>query len=123
MAFIKLSSIRSNVSAVQGRLRGDIARTVAKEVAKAVCCLHRAGIVHGDITPANVLFRVAEGIPYWSESEVYARLGSPVLRRVREVDESPLGPHVPANVVIPVEDARLVDSAFLRESVLLTDFG
>ena len=45
-SFLAMSDSPGRVSGSR-RLRGDLARKVAKETAKAVYCMHRAGWVHG----------------------------------------------------------------------------
>ena len=78
-----------------GRLRGDLARKVAKQTANAVELMHSAGLVHGglqclqlclkqtaklpsDLTTSNILFQVSPRARRWSDEKVYSMLGQPV---------------------------------------------
>ncbi|KAJ3781178.1 kinase-like domain-containing protein [Lentinula aff. detonsa] len=88
------------------RLRATLARRVARQTATAVCHMHRAGIVHGDLTTSNILFRVAD-----HTETVRTRSGAPV------------GPHAPAELVAPIENSTLTDSSLLQETVVIIDFG
>ncbi|KAJ3506819.1 hypothetical protein NLJ89_g6654 [Agrocybe chaxingu] len=105
------------------RLRKDLARKVVKQVACAVEIMHNAGFVHGDLTTSNILFRVAGHVQDWSDREVYLNFGHPETEKIAIYDRSPLGPHMPLKLVVPIEDAYLTNSAILREDILLIDFG
>ncbi|KAJ3795609.1 kinase-like domain-containing protein [Lentinula aff. detonsa] len=105
------------------RLRATLARRVARQTATAVRHMHRAGIVHGDLTTSNILFRVADHVLKWSDAEIYARLGSPETETVRTRSGAPVGPHAPAELVAPIENSTLTDSSLLQETVVIIDFG
>ncbi|KAF8962533.1 kinase-like domain-containing protein [Flammula alnicola] len=105
------------------RLRGDLARKVAKQAVYAVELMHTAGFVHGDLTTSNILFRAAENIQNWSDSDVYLTLGQPETEEIATRDHSPPGPHAPAQLVAPIDNAYLTNSTFLQEDILLVDFG
>ncbi|EIN11905.1 kinase-like protein [Punctularia strigosozonata HHB-11173 SS5] len=85
------------------RLRGDLARKVAKQTALAIWCMHLSGIVHGDLTASNILFRVAAPVVDWTDEE--------------------FEPHAPAKIIEPANLARLADLSLLQERILLIDFG
>lgn len=105
------------------RLRSDLARNVAKQVAAVIQLMHSEGYVHGDLTTSNVLFRVADHVHQWSDDYIYAILGEPDTERMATLDGSPLGPHAPVEVVAPIDNASLSSSSFLKEDVIVSDFG
>lgn len=124
------------------RLREGLARKLAKQTVLAIYQMHRAGIVHGgqycsscpvdsslksrhslDLTTSNILFRIAEHVLKWSDAEIYNRLGSPETETVRTRSGGPVGPHAPAELVAPIENATLTDSSILQESIVIIDFG
>ncbi|EIN11906.1 kinase-like protein [Punctularia strigosozonata HHB-11173 SS5] len=105
------------------RLRGDLARKVAKQTTMAIMRMHLAGIVHGDLTSSNILFRVAEPVFDWTDDEVYAHLGRPRFDEVKTIDGSPRGPHAPAHLFDSVNLSRLADLSLLQERIILIDFG
>ncbi|EIN04031.1 kinase-like protein [Punctularia strigosozonata HHB-11173 SS5] len=105
------------------RLRGDLARAVAKQAAAAIRCMHLAGIVHGDLTTSNVLFRVARSVVDWTDDEVYAQLGLPRTEVVRTFDGSPPGLHAATKLVESAKLSRLADLSLVEEHVTIIDFG
>ncbi|KAH0839399.1 kinase-like domain-containing protein [Lanmaoa asiatica] len=105
------------------RLRGDLARKVAKETAKAIYRMHSAGWVHGDLTTSNILFRVAETVRKWTDAEVYTHLGPLETEEVRTREGQPRGLHAPAVLVAPIENSKFVDASFLQENVMINDYG
>ncbi|OBZ66636.1 Serine/threonine-protein kinase SRPK [Grifola frondosa] len=105
------------------RLRGDLARRVAKQVANSVDLLHSAGIIHGDLTSSNILFQVSDVVHHWSDDNVYQILGSPETDNVVTRDGSPPSPHAPVQVVAPIDISRLSSPLLLQEDILLIDFG
>ncbi|RDB17971.1 Protein kinase dsk1 [Hypsizygus marmoreus] len=112
------------------RLRKDLARNVAKQLACAFKLMHTAGFVMevrgnfcGGGATFNILFRVAENVQEWSDSEVYLNFGQPETEKVVTRDGSPPGPHAPAQLIAPIENVRLTYSTLLPEDILLIDFG
>ncbi|KAK0196960.1 hypothetical protein F5146DRAFT_1153773 [Armillaria mellea] len=102
------------------QLRGNLARNVAKQTATAVHHMHRAGVVHGDISTSSILFRVSERILEWSDAEVYAHVGMPETEEVGTRDGYSHGPHAPPELV---ESSQLADASILQENVVVIDFG
>ena len=125
------------------RLRSDLARKVAMQVASVVKLMHTAGYVHGgswslsrkraglslqniyfsDLTISNILFRIAENVKSWSDSEVYLNFGHPETETMATRDHSPLGIHVPAHLVAPIDNALLTNPNLLQEEIVVIDFG
>jgi serine/threonine-protein kinase SRPK3 len=63
-----------------------VAKRVAVQLAVAVAELHRLGIIHGDLHPRNILFRIP-GIDAWTVSDFRRYLGEPRLLNVDEMRE------------------------------------
>ncbi|KAF8810776.1 kinase-like protein [Phlegmacium glaucopus] len=105
------------------RLRKDLAKKVAKQVVCTVEFMHTFGFVHGDLTTSNILFRVAENVQNWSDSEVYLNFGQPETEEIVTCDHRPLGPHAPPRLIAPIDNALLTNSTLLQEDILLIDFG
>ncbi|KAI0936616.1 hypothetical protein AcV5_004707 [Taiwanofungus camphoratus] len=95
------------------RLRGDLERKVARQVATAVDLLHSCKMIHGDLTPSNILFRVSDQVHRWSVDNIYEILGSSELEEVVTCSGSPPGPLEPIS--------QLSVSSFLQEGILLID--
>lgn len=62
--------------ATRGRLSAGEVVTIAVPLAQALAVVHAQGLVHGDVTPANVLF-AADGRPVLSDLGVARLLGAP----------------------------------------------
>ncbi|KAJ2915569.1 hypothetical protein MD484_g4845, partial [Candolleomyces efflorescens] len=106
------------------RIRGDIARRAAKQVATAVERMHSSGIVHGDLTTANILFKLEDDVDGWSDTRVYDMFGEPTTEVVTKVDKSSaVHPNAPQELVQEIDGSRFVDSFVLQRDVVLTDFG
>ncbi|TDL22816.1 kinase-like protein [Rickenella mellea] len=101
------------------RLRGDLARKVTKQLAAAVELLHSARVIHGDLTPSNVLCQVSDAAHKY---DVYQTFGNPETEEVVTIDDSPPGPHAPSQIVAPIDFSRLSHS-LLKEDIFLIDFG
>ena len=75
------------------------------------------------MTTYNILFRFSDRVSQWSENEIYAILGEPDTEPLVTCDHSDPGPCAPRELVAPVDDNYLCSSSFLREEILVTDFG
>lgn len=62
--------------ATRGRLTPGEVVTIAVPLAQALAAIHAQGLVHGDVTPANVLF-TADGRPVLSDLGVSRLIGAP----------------------------------------------
>lgn len=60
----------------RGRLSAGEVVTVLVPLAEALACVHEQGLVHGDLTPANVLF-TGDGRPLLADLGVASLLGAP----------------------------------------------
>ncbi|KAL9104700.1 MAG: hypothetical protein Q9163_000378 [Psora crenata] len=103
------------------RLRAPLARKLARQLAKAVSFIHDVGIVHGDITPKNVLLQL-RGIDRWSTETIYQQVGRPI--RVEVFTSSGQKPDLSAPEYL-VESASFscVDFEYISEQALLIDLG
>ncbi|KAF9075286.1 kinase-like domain-containing protein [Rhodocollybia butyracea] len=106
------------------KLPGDLGRKVAKQMAIALYEMHRLGFVNGDLTTSNVLFRVIDPILGWSDAEVYHYLGDPLTDEVKSTSGDPCGPHVPRELVQPVDHLIFFEQTLLlQENIVVIDFG
>ncbi|KAG6875410.1 hypothetical protein C0993_009365, partial [Termitomyces sp. T159_Od127] len=105
------------------RLRADLARKVCKDLATTIYHMHNMGVVHGDLTTSNILFRISPHVLEWSDAEVYLHLGEPETETVRTCDGQPLGPHVPPTLVASIQNSRISNPSLLLESTIVADFG
>ncbi|KAF8347561.1 kinase-like domain-containing protein [Amanita rubescens] len=106
------------------RLRGDLARQVAKQTATVMELMHSAGLVHGDLTSSNILFRVSDEVYKWSDHEIYSKFGEPETAKIVTINQSPPEPHAPREVVLPIDTTHLsFPVLLLEESIVVIDFG
>ncbi|KAE9392322.1 kinase-like protein [Gymnopus androsaceus JB14] len=105
------------------RLRADLARKVAKQVAHALEHMHRAGFVHGDLTTSNILFHPSDQVLNWSDNEVYMHLGLPETEKVWTCSGYPVGPQAPSELVQAIDHHSLIDCNLLEEDIVVIDFG
>ncbi|KAI0339490.1 kinase-like protein [Trametopsis cervina] len=103
------------------KLRGDLARKIASQIAISVKHMHGAGFVHGDITTSNILFRVSNRVLEWSENQVSSTFGHPETDSVRMRNNNALDSHAPKELVAPIDHLKL--SSYVEESAMLIDFG
>ncbi|MDR6640469.1 serine/threonine-protein kinase [Paenarthrobacter nitroguajacolicus] len=64
----------ANLVSGRGRLRVGEAITILGPLAQALDYLHSQGVVHGDVSPGNILF-TAEGMPLLADFGIAARVG------------------------------------------------
>ena len=69
------------------------------------------------------MFRLTSHVIRWSDAEIYARLGDPVLESVITRDGKPPGPHAPAMLVASVQNDTMSHTSFLQETTIISDFG
>ena len=75
-----LASIRRRLI----KIRPDVARSLALKLVKALEKIHRAGVVFGDLSAANVLLKLVD-IDNLSLEDIYARTGQPSPEEVLEM--------------------------------------
>lgn len=71
---------------------------------------------------SNIFFCIAGHIQNWSDSETYLNLGQPKTEKVRTSDGSSPGPHVPSQLIVPI-NYTCWNSSILQEDTLLINFG
>ncbi|KAK7045345.1 hypothetical protein VNI00_007594 [Paramarasmius palmivorus] len=116
-------SVRDVLESGGRALKGDRARNVAKQVVDALVVMHDAGLVHGDLTTSNILFRLDERVQRLSDDEIYMYFGVPETEDVYPSDPTKLGPeaNAPACVVAPI--VASIFTNYIQENILLIDFG
>ncbi|KAK3941991.1 kinase-like domain-containing protein [Diplogelasinospora grovesii] len=91
-------------------------------MADGLAYLHRAGVCHGDLTHANVLFGLRD-IDRWSDSEVYQHFGAPKEAQLLLcLDDSLPPPSAPRHIVEAI-NFRDIDSGLLSGNICIVDFG
>ncbi|KAK4980834.1 hypothetical protein LTR28_000116 [Elasticomyces elasticus] len=103
------------------RLRAPLARTLSRQLANAVSFMHDVGVVHGDITPKNVLLQL-KGIDAWPAETIYQQVGRPVRDEVLKSSGQKPDLAAPEHLVEPASFS-CVDSEYISEQVLLIDLG
>ncbi|THV03264.1 kinase-like protein [Dendrothele bispora CBS 962.96] len=86
-------------------------RKVAKQVSEAVKMLHSSGILHGDLSSSNILFKMSRSASQWSDFWAAPKYIKFPLRTL----DPPFG------VVAPVDSECLL--SFIQEDVLLINCG
>ncbi|KAL8709394.1 MAG: hypothetical protein Q9225_007459 [Loekoesia sp. 1 TL-2023] len=103
------------------RLHGPLARKLAGQLANAVFFMHSLGVVHGDITPRNVLLRLAN-IDEWSLDDVSRQLDRPVKDEAFKRSGEKPDMSAPEYLVQPTSFSS-VTSRYVSEEILLIDLG
>ncbi|KAL9126699.1 MAG: hypothetical protein Q9175_007877 [Cornicularia normoerica] len=118
-----LSAMSDSPGEIAGtrRLRAPLARKLARQLAKAVSFMHDVGIVHGDITPKNVVIQL-KGIDTWPTGTLYQQVGSPVRDEVFKSSGQKPDLSAPEYLVEPASFS-CVDLEYISEQVLLIDLG
>ncbi|KAL8295833.1 hypothetical protein RB597_009103 [Gaeumannomyces tritici] len=77
------------------RLNSEFARQVSLQVAQGLALLHSLGLCHGDLTPSNLVLRLAEDFASYSEAEILRLLGAPKTDSLGTLSGEPPEPHAP----------------------------
>lgn len=111
-----IMTIRDAQEASYSRLfRPEIARSIVAQLVLAVDFVHSKGIVHADIHPGNIFFRLPRGIDDLTPDEIYRRYGEPELEIVTRTD---------GHLVVPIWMGKASEDVEMPEAeVLLGDFG
>ncbi|KAI0404077.1 kinase domain-containing protein [Xylaria palmicola] len=99
----------------------ELKRAVAKQIACGLAHLHKAGVCHGDLTHANVLFGLRD-VSRWSDSEVYQHLGAPNTAQLLRLNGSLPPPWAPKYIVEAIQ-FKDIDPDLLSGNICIVDFG
>lgn len=105
------------------RLKASVARDVCSQVINGLDYIHITGIAHGDLTPANILLRLAN-IDEWTEDQIHERLGVP---QKQEIDRSSSqltasASSFPDYAVVAI-NMKEVNPIWLSDKIIIIDFG
>ena len=113
------------------KIRPDVVRKVALQTAQGLMELHKRGVAYGDLSAANLLFRLSD-ISAWSTEELYDKLGHPepdeMLEAVFDEDKRCWNnkpcevPHAPMSLYLPI-DLSEMPIELLRPEVRFIDVG
>ncbi|ESZ93473.1 hypothetical protein SBOR_6122 [Sclerotinia borealis F-4128] len=105
------------------RLEASVARNVCLQAINGLNYIHTTGIVHGDVTPANILLQLAN-IDEWTVDQIYERLGVPQKQEIVH-DSSSLSvseSSFPDYTVVAI-NMKEVDPNWLSDEIIIIDFG
>ena len=111
-AFLEADTLRRRDSA--------FVRRIVSHATAGLEALHDAGVVHGDMTPQNILLRVPD-METWTEHRLLETFGQPRTTPIRHRSETPTL-HAPVYAVQPIDFSRL-DGSVIDGSALLADYG
>ncbi|KAF7945161.1 hypothetical protein EAE96_009940 [Botrytis aclada] len=105
------------------RLEASVARNVCLQVIHGLNYIHSTGIVHGDVTPANILLQLAN-IDEWTEEQIYERLGVPQKEKViYGSSKLPVTDFsFPDYTVAPIK-MKEVNPKWIANDIIIIDFG
>ncbi|KAK3296459.1 kinase-like domain-containing protein [Chaetomium fimeti] len=95
----------------------ELVKDVCFRLVMALKFIHSRGLCHGDFRPANVLFRLVDGVDEWEEEAILKLLGEPVLVPVERI----IGPGVPRYLVQPAEIKYT--AGVCSSKIAVIDFG
>ncbi|RYP57331.1 hypothetical protein DL770_010693 [Monosporascus sp. CRB-9-2] len=99
----------------------DIYTNVAFQVTRGLSVLHRRGLCHGDLRPANILLQYDRKAYQLSEAEIMGILHKPEDYAVRLSPGKLLPPGVPPYLVTPADQSGL--RHMLSGNISIVDFG
>ncbi|KZT32625.1 kinase-like protein [Sistotremastrum suecicum HHB10207 ss-3] len=105
------------------RMRGDLCRKFAKQLANAVELTHSAGFIHADLTPSNILLKISKKV--LSAHSVDQIFGVPVTEELELCEGRVPSPSAPKEVVAPmhVHHFCFPSPPLIKDEILLIDFG
>ncbi|KAM6536459.1 hypothetical protein FALCPG4_002463 [Fusarium falciforme] len=101
---------------LESRLQPKVARSVALQAAQALAHLHSRGLCHGDLTPANIMFRIKD-LDQLSEDDIYSLFGRPDTGPLETESGEPAGPEAPKYIV------RTLDFLSARRDIISDDIS
>ncbi|KAM6517977.1 hypothetical protein FSOLCH5_006748 [Fusarium solani] len=105
---------------LESRIQPRLARSVALQAATALADLHSYGLCHGDLTPANIMFRIKD-LDQVPEDEIYDLLGRPETGSLETESGEAAGPEAPKYIVKTL-DFLLARRPIISEDICLIDF-
>jgi serine/threonine-protein kinase SRPK3 len=129
-------SLASLLQGATKKIRPDVARKIARDMAVGLMELHQSGVVYGDLSAGNVLFRLADDFDSLSTDELYERFGHPEPIEMAEAvmtnqDEDGCGHYerrpceglrAPPFIYMPIDFAALSDE-LLKPEIRFIDLG
>ena len=103
------------------KIRPDVVRDLASQSAKSLQELHAAGVVYGDLSAANILFRLID-IKDWSVEKVYETFGHPEAIEVQTAEGEPAPDSAPKVVYEPIQFQSL-DADYLKPEIIFIDLA
>lgn len=103
----------------------QVARVLATKLVLAVASVHSQGFVLGDIRLGNVLLKLPDTFNQLSVAQFRDQYGDPERIPVRRIDQTPLPPNVPAQVVVPLYLGKKAQDFTTGDAqgLILADFG
>ncbi|RSL61851.1 hypothetical protein CEP53_004937 [Fusarium sp. AF-6] len=101
---------------LESRIQPRLARNVALQAAEALADLHSRGLCHGDLTPANIMFRIKD-FDHISEDEIYDLLGKPETGPLETESGEPAGPEAPRYIVKTLDFLKARRPIIKRQSI------
>ncbi|KAF7867473.1 uncharacterized protein EAF02_009664 [Botrytis sinoallii] len=105
------------------RLEASVARNVCLQAIHGLKYIHSTGVVHGDITPANILLQLAN-IDEWTEEQIYERLGVPQKEEIIYTNSKlpATDSSFPDYTVAPI-NMKEVNPKWIANDIVIIDFG
>ena len=103
------------------KIRPDVARDLASQSAKGLQELHAAGVVYGDLSAANILFRLID-INNWSVEKVYETFGHPEAIEIQTAEGEPAPASAPKVVYEPIQFQSL-GTDYLKPEIIFIDLA
>ena len=82
------------------KIRPDVMRSLALQMAEGLKELHDAGVISGDLSSNNLLLRLVD-INSWTVEELHERLGHPIAVEIETAKGEPLDEHAPKAAYLP----------------------
>ncbi|TEY63224.1 hypothetical protein BOTCAL_0157g00070 [Botryotinia calthae] len=105
------------------RLEASVARNVCFQVIHGLNYIHSTGVVHGDVTPANILLQLAN-IDEWTEEQIYERLGVPQKEQIIYASSKlPVSDSSFPDYTVAAINMNEVNPKWIANDIMIIDFG
>jgi serine/threonine-protein kinase SRPK3 len=108
------------------KIRPDIGRKAAHQLAEGLRAIHMADVVYGDLSTGNVLLSLNKGLVEWTEQQLYEELGKPEPWEVTPAKKQLtafVSTHGPKVVYEPIDLKSEKALQLLGQEVKFVDFG